>query len=95
MIDFDARGAEYIRMRKVHASQKLASIANGGVRLTMNVGNLNPVVSWVLEWGPRARVVEPAELADRVRTELEGALAGYGSGSGSARRPRQRRGAAR
>ena len=43
----------------------------------MTVGNLTPVVSWVLEWGRRARVVEPPELADRVRAELEGALAHY------------------
>jgi predicted DNA-binding transcriptional regulator YafY len=31
----------------------------------------------VLEWGHRARVVDPPELVDRVRTELEGALKGY------------------
>jgi hypothetical protein len=77
VIDFDARAAEYVRMRKVHASQKLAAIGGGGVRLTMTVGNLNQVVSWVLEWGARAKVVEPEDLADRVREELEGALALY------------------
>jgi len=75
-----------VRMRKVHASQKLQSIAGNGVRLTMTVGNLNQVVSWVLEWGARAKVVEPEELADRVREELEGALALY---AGAAKRPRK------
>jgi predicted DNA-binding transcriptional regulator YafY len=79
VVDFDAQGAEYLRTRKVHASQKLQSIAGGGVRLSMTVGNLNPVVSWVLEWGPRARVVEPPELLERVRTELAEALAQYGT----------------
>jgi hypothetical protein len=43
----------------------------------MTVGNLNPVVSWVLEWGRRAQVVSPPELVARVREELEGALARY------------------
>lgn len=71
VIDFDAQAAEYIRMRRVHASQKLQGLANGAVRLSMTVGNLNPVVSWVLEWGSRARVVSPPELLDRVRDELE------------------------
>jgi predicted DNA-binding transcriptional regulator YafY len=85
VIDFDAQGAEYVRMRKVHASQKLAGIAGGGVRLTVTVGNLNPVVSWVLEWGPRARVVEPPELVERVKDELEKALAGYGKKKRTAR----------
>jgi predicted DNA-binding transcriptional regulator YafY len=79
VIDFDAQAAEYIRMRKVHATQKLASIAGGGVRLTMTIGNLKPVTSWVLEWGPRARVVEPPELVENVRSELEAALRGYGA----------------
>jgi len=37
-------------------------------------------VSWILEWGPRARVVEPAELVERVRSELEAALAQYPTG---------------
>ncbi|MEZ4221170.1 MAG: WYL domain-containing transcriptional regulator [Polyangiaceae bacterium] len=77
VVEFDAQGAEYVRMRKVHATQKLQAIAGGGVRLTMTVGNLNPVTSWVLEWGARAKVVEPPELIERVRRELEQALGGY------------------
>lgn len=77
VVDFDAQAAEYVRTRKVHASQKLQGIAGGGVRLTMTVGNLTPVVSWVLEWGQRARVVEPPELADRVKEELSSALQRY------------------
>jgi predicted DNA-binding transcriptional regulator YafY len=77
VVDFDAQAAEYVRVRKVHPTQKLASIAGGGLRLSMTVGSLNPIVAWVLEWGQRARVVEPPELVERVRTELENALAGY------------------
>jgi predicted DNA-binding transcriptional regulator YafY len=77
VIEFDAAAAEYVRVRKVHATQKLSGMAGGGVRLTMTVGNLNPVVSWVLEWGRRAQVVSPPELVARVREELEGALARY------------------
>ena len=88
VIDFDAKAAEYVRMRKVHASQKLAAIAGGGVRLTMTVGNLTQLISWVLEWGPRAKVVEPEELVGRVREELESALAQYSS-PGSAKKPRK------
>jgi len=87
VIDFDAKGAEYVRLRRAHASQKLAPLAGGGVRLTMTVGSLTPVVSWVLEWGARARVVEPPELVRRVTEELEGALAHY-----ARRRPAPRSG---
>jgi predicted DNA-binding transcriptional regulator YafY len=79
VIEFDAHAAEYLRLRKVHPSQRLATIAGGGVRLTMTVGDLNQLTSWVLEWGKRARVIEPPELVVRVREELEGALAQYGT----------------
>lgn len=81
VVDFDAKAAEYVRMRKVHPSQKLSALPGGGVRLTMTIGSLVPVTSWVLEWGARARVVEPVELAERVQRELEEALAGYGRGA--------------
>lgn len=80
VIEFDAHAAEYIRARRVHSSQRLATIAGGGVRLTMTIGNLTQVVSWVLEWGARAKVLEPPELIERVRAELSGALALYPAG---------------
>ena len=77
VIEFDATAAEYVRTRKVHATQKLSSMSGGGVRLSMTVGNLNPVISWVLEWGRRAKVTSPPELVERVREELAGALGRY------------------
>jgi predicted DNA-binding transcriptional regulator YafY len=57
----------------------------------MTVGNLTPVVSWVLEWGKRARVIEPAELAERAREELGGALAQYDNGKRGVAKSKQRR----
>ncbi len=54
----------------------------------MTVGNLNPVTSWVLEWGARARVVGPPELSERVRGELQQALARY---KPAAKRPKKSR----
>jgi predicted DNA-binding transcriptional regulator YafY len=89
VIDFDASAAEYVRMRKVHETQKLSSIPGGGVRLSMTVGSLTQVRSWVLEWGKRARVIEPPELVEQVRDELEGALARYATpatGAGKSRK---------
>lgn len=82
VVDFDAKAAEYVKMRIVHPSQKLSTLPGGGVRLTMTVGNLNPVTSWVLEWGARAKVIEPEELVQRVRSELAEALQSYGKPKG-------------
>jgi predicted DNA-binding transcriptional regulator YafY len=89
VIEFDAKAAEYVRARKVHATQRLQSTPGGGIRLTMTVGNLNQVASWVLEWGARARAVEPPELVERVRSELRGALGGYDSRPKRSRKPRR------
>jgi len=78
VIEFDAPAAEYVKMRTVHPSQKLVNLQGGGVRLTMTIGNLTQVASWVLEWGKRAKVLEPALLVQRVQDELAGALSQYG-----------------
>ena len=93
VIDFDEHAADYVRNRKVHDSQKLTPLPGGGVRLTMTVGNLNPVTSWVLEWGPRARAVEPPELVERVRAELRSARAGYEASAARKTRTKRRKSA--
>jgi predicted DNA-binding transcriptional regulator YafY len=77
VVDFDEYAAQYVRSRNVHPSQKLTALPGGRLRLTMQVGNLNQLTSWILEWGKRAHVVEPPELVERVCEELQGALEGY------------------
>lgn len=77
VIEFDAHAAEYIRMRRIHPSQRLELLAGGTLRLSMEVGNLTQLTSWVLEWGKRAKVIGPPELVRLVREELAQALAAY------------------
>lgn len=77
VIDFDPRVKDLVESRKVHATQQVKKSPDGGVRLTLTVGDLKELTSWILGWGCMARVVEPEELATRVREELEGALAQY------------------
>jgi predicted DNA-binding transcriptional regulator YafY len=76
-VDFDAKVAEYVRARKVHSSQKISTLPDGGTRLSMVVSDLTEVISWVLGFGKTARVVEPPELVESVRNELEQALVAY------------------
>jgi predicted DNA-binding transcriptional regulator YafY len=78
VIDFDAKVAEFVRTRRVHPSQELAPLQKGGVRMTMMIGDLTELATWILGFGETARVVEPPELVERVIRELEGALAHYG-----------------
>src|SRR5262249_61853359 len=77
VIDFDAKVAEFVRTRKVHPSQELTSLPGGGVRMTMMIGDLTELATWILGFGETARVVEPPDLVERVTKELRGALALY------------------
>jgi predicted DNA-binding transcriptional regulator YafY len=77
VIDFDAKVAEFVRTRRMHKSQELSNLPRGGVRMTMMIGDLTELATWVLGFGETARVVEPLELVERVTRELEGALAHY------------------
>ena len=77
VIDFDAKVAEFVRTRRIHPSQQIESLPKGGVRMTMMIGDLTELATWILGFGETARVVEPPELVERVTRELEGALAHY------------------
>jgi predicted DNA-binding transcriptional regulator YafY len=61
-------------------SQKLDELPDGGVRLSFPSQNLSPIVSWVLEWGPQARFIDPPELVAKVVAELDAARKLYDPG---------------
>jgi len=77
VIDFAKEKVTYVEGRLWHPTQTLEPLANGGLRLRFACPDLSPVVSWVLSWGPHATVIAPTELRERVRDEVEGALANY------------------
>ena len=66
-----------MRARLWHPTQDLEDLPDGRVRFTFSCVHFAPVVSWVLEWGPHARVVEPAELRDAVIDEFARARSQY------------------
>jgi predicted DNA-binding transcriptional regulator YafY len=77
VIEFDEHAADYVRMRNVHPTMKLLPLPGGRLRLSMEVGNMTQLTSWILEWGKRAKVIQPPELVQRVKDELEAALGAY------------------
>jgi proteasome accessory factor B len=76
-IGFDARVAPYVRARVWHASQQLREEAEGRITLTMGVCHDWALRSWILSWGPFARVLAPEKLADEVRADLEASAERY------------------
>ena len=78
-IEFTADVAPYVRARVWHASQDVRDNGDGRVRLTMDVCHDWALRSWILSWGPFARVLSPARLASAIRADLEAAGTHYRS----------------
>lgn len=76
-IEFSADVAPYVRARVWHASQEVRDNGDGGVHVTMDVCHDWALRSWILSWGPFARVVAPAALARTIRADLEAAGTRY------------------
>ena len=76
-IAFEPRIAPYVRERRWHPSQAHADRKDGGVVLSLEVCNDWALRSWILGFGPLARVIEPASLKAQIRDEIERAREAY------------------
>ena len=66
-IEFEPAVADYVVAREWHPSQRIAkTIPGGGVRMTLNVCLDRALQSWILSFGPFARVVAPEGLAREI-----------------------------
>ena len=76
-IAFEPRIAPYVRERRWHPSQKNAERKDGGVVLSLSVCNDWALRSWILSFGPLARVLSPATLAAQIKDEIDRASERY------------------
>jgi predicted DNA-binding transcriptional regulator YafY len=76
-IAFEPRIAPYVRERRWHASQRHADREDGGAVLSLDVCNDWALRSWILSFGPLARVLTPATLAAQIKDEIDRASARY------------------
>ncbi len=76
-VEFLPEAAVYIRERSWHPSQQIREKSDGSIRLTLNVCNDWALRSWILSFGPLARVVSPSALAEVILEQLEDARDGY------------------
>ena len=75
-----AAAAAYVEERRWHPSQQLTRLPGGAVELQMETSGITELTTWVLSFGPRARVLEPPELVQQVKQALGGALEQYEEG---------------
>jgi predicted DNA-binding transcriptional regulator YafY len=76
-IAFEPRIAPYVRERQWHPSQTHADRKDGSVVLSLDVCNDWALRSWILSFGPLARVVTPAALAKQIKDEIVRAAERY------------------
>ncbi|MCX5867453.1 MAG: WYL domain-containing protein [Proteobacteria bacterium] len=76
-IEFDREVAANVSERIWHQSQKIEKKKDGVVTIKMKVAPSPEVTSWVLSYGPHARVRKPKWLLDDVKAELSEALKKY------------------
>jgi predicted DNA-binding transcriptional regulator YafY len=77
LVEFDARVADEIRSKKLHRDQRIAMSADGRLRLSVPLVNVDAFVGWVLSFGDAATVVEPPEVARQIAAILQRAVARY------------------
>jgi predicted DNA-binding transcriptional regulator YafY len=76
-IRFEPRIARYVRERLWHPSQDVRDEPDGGVVLTLDVSNDFALRSWILGFGPLARVLSPPHLVEQIARELADAQERY------------------
>lgn len=77
VIEFDPGEAPYIRGKTWHKSQVVERLPDGSLRMTLTIGGLGEVKRWVMGLGGHAWVVEPEELREEIRRELDAARERY------------------
>jgi predicted DNA-binding transcriptional regulator YafY len=76
-IEFQAAVADYVRAREWHLSQKIVETDSGELVMTLDVCLDRALESWILSFGPFARVRAPAQLAHTIAEQFEEARARY------------------
>ena len=76
-IEFQRAVADYVRARQWHPSQQLLEADAGALHMTLDVCLDRALQSWILSFGPFARVVAPEGLATEIAAQFEEARAQY------------------
>lgn len=84
VIRFDASLERFLKENIWHPSQEFSKDKDGSVLLTMEVGGLTEVMSWVLGFGRQAEVLEPEHLREAVAEETRAVAGRYEKDVGAA-----------
>ena len=86
---FETHGAQHVRIlldplaasltseRKWHPSQKMTFRKDGSAELSLKVGLAPDLEAWIMAWGPRAKVLSPTSLKNRIGAAMKKAAMQY------------------
>jgi predicted DNA-binding transcriptional regulator YafY len=74
---FDSQAGRWVAEEQWHASQRVEQLEDGRVLFAVRVAINAEFVKWILRYGRQVKVLEPAELAIRVRAEHLAAAGQY------------------
>ena len=66
VIELDKWGADFLKGRSLHESQKLTYLPDGRARLELRLNSIEEIERWVMSMGVHATVVKPKILAERI-----------------------------
>jgi len=78
-IEFEPAVSDYVRSRQWHPSQRIVEVGTGALVMTLDVCVDRALQSWILSFGPFARVISPERLAREIADQFEEARARYAS----------------
>jgi len=64
-------------MDKWHLSQKMTFRKDGFAELSLKVRLTPDLEAWIMAWGPRAKVLSPPALKNRISAALQQAVMQY------------------
>jgi predicted DNA-binding transcriptional regulator YafY len=76
-LEFRPEVVDYVGAREWHQSQKLEATSGGRMRMTLDVCVDRTLQSWILSFGPFARVLSPDRLAHTIADQMAEAGAQY------------------
>lgn len=80
---FDSKTAPYIKERRWHHTQEIEVHPDNSITLKMQVRGINDLKRWAMWYGKGAKVLNPPELAELVRDEIECMRNNYNLSPGS------------
>ena len=74
---FTGWAAGYVAERRWSPDQRVDRLEDGSIVLEMTARGRPEILSWILSFGPHARLLEPTDMVDEIREHLARASEGY------------------